>query len=45
MNDNGFSLDQRLLYFLLTSGTGAADKELILVLAGMGRVEVLWLIL
>lgn len=45
MNGNWFSLNQQLLYFLLTSSLGAADKELILVLAGMGRVEVLRLIL
>lgn len=45
MNGNWFSLNQQLLCFLLTSSLGAADKELILVLAGMGRVEVLRLIL
>lgn len=45
MNDNLFSLNQRLLCFLLMSSTGAADKELILVLAGLGRAEVLRLVL
>ena len=45
VNDNWFSLHQLLLCFLLTSSMGAADEELILVLAGMGRVEVLWSIL
>ena len=45
MNDNWFSLNQRLLYFLLTCSMGAADEELILVLGGMGSVEVLRLML